>query len=1180
MPQQPNDGNTLSWTGRMPRRHVLYRFEAAWQRGERPDPGAYLPPPGDAGRLALLIDLVNVDLERRLSAGEAARVEEYLRRFPELGADPDVVLDLIGAEYELRCQREGGPVPFSDYARRFRQHREALRGRLPALPGRDTLEVNGLDLSKTVLTSAPPAGGSDNPSWPDIPGYEVQERLGGGGMGVVWKAWQVFPPRPVALKMIRDVVAGGEEHALFRREAEAAAALQHPHIIQVFAFGEHQRQPYFAMELAEGGSLRDRLADGPLLPREAARLVETLARTMEFAHQKGIVHRDLKPENVLLQIADCRLQIDKDKSAICNLQSAIPKIADFGLAKKLDGAASLIPSNRPVGTPPYMAPEQAAGQNRLVGPATDVYALGAILYEALTGRPPFQAATTEETLLQVITREPAPPRQLNPAIGHDLETIALKCLQKEPAKRYGSAEALADDLARFLDGRHILARPVTLWEKGVKWARRRPAQAALTAVSVLALAAAGVLAVGSVFFAKLGAAYDEAKKQEVLATSAKEDADRQRRRADHYLYVANMNLAQHAWQEADVGWMARLLDGHARPGPDDARGFEWYYLHRLLHGTARTLPGHADQVTAVALSPDGTRLAAVAGDFNPAASEVKVWDLGTGRETVALKGRGEVFTGVAFGPDGGRLITTSEGTDPSGRLLPGEVKVWDAATGKEAAFFQGPRGGFTGMALSPDGGRLATFAGTLVQVWDLDGRHELLALPRQPSPVVGVAWDAGGKRLATGGEDRAVRLWDAATGAALREFRAGGGVLGVAFSPDGQRLAAAGRDRAVTVWDVQTGEAHTLAGHTQEVKAVAFSPDGKRLATASYDRTVRVWEAGPGKEALVLKGHADYVLCLAWAPDGKALVTGGKDRAVKVWDATAAQESRVLDGHANPVWAVAADPTGRRLAAASATEVKVWDLAGGQGPLTLKGSTAVAFSPDGAHLAAGADDGAVKLWDAATGQELLTLKGHDAKVLCVAFRGDGQRLAAGSDDGTLRVWDAASGRELFAVEEHAEQVNGVAFSPDGSLLATAGQDRMVKLWDADGRLLRTLDAHAGPVTSVAFTPDGRRLASGSWDKTVRLWDPHTGAEVLALRGHTSSVTGVAFSPDGRRLASSSWDETVKVWDAETGQQLLSLRGHAGWVSGVAFSGDGRRLASAGEDQTVRLWLGADAALDR
>jgi WD40 repeat protein/tetratricopeptide (TPR) repeat protein len=1027
-----------------------------------------------------------------------------------------------------------------------------------------------LQSADTQLGGAPPASSSG--PLPAIPGYEVLGELGRGGMGVVYRARQVKLNRLVALKMILSGAhAGPQELARFRSEAEAVARLQHPNIVQVYEVGEHQGLPFFSLEFCPGGSLDKKLAGTPMPPQQAAALVQVLARAMHAAHQRRVVHRDLKPANVLL--AD----------------DGTPKVTDFGLAKKLDEAGQTH-SGAVMGTPSYMAPEQAAGKIQEVGPAADEYALGALLYECLTGRPPFKAATAVDTLMQVVHQEPVPPRQLNPAVPRDLETVCLKCLEKDRGRRYGTAQELADELGRFLAGQEVRARPVGAVEHAWRWCRRNRVVATLLLLVAILLSLgigagtySAALAKGRTRLEKaLEEARDargtaeaekeradgearEARRQKATAELASAEAERQKQRAEQFRHVNQLHLANREWESGNVPRAQELLETTRK----DFRGWEYDYLNTLINDPQRTLRGHTDGVTSVCFRGDGRRLVSGSADRT-----VKVWDTHTGQEVLSLKGHTEQVNSVAVSGDGKRIA--SGGKDQT-------VRLWDAATGREILTLKGHTKDVSSVAFSPDGKRLASasFDGT-VRVWDAATGREAFTLKGHAEEVHSVAFSPDGKRLASAGADRTVRVWDAATGREVLSLTGHTGfVFSVAFSPEGGRLASGGDDRMVRIWDARTGnELLALKGHTSFVFGVTFSPDGRRLASASFDQTVRVWDAWTGQEALALKGHTGFVFGVAFSPDGKCLASGGAlDQTVKVWDAAARQQPLTLKGHTGPVSSVAFSPDGKRLVSGGDDQtVRVWDAAAGQEILTLKGHTevvnSVAVSGDGRCIASGSKDQTVRLWDAATGREVLTLKGHTKDVLSVAFSPDGKRLASASQDKTVKVWDARTGQEAVSLTGHTGDVFGVCFSPDGKRLASAGGgDRTVRIWDAvTGREILTLNnVHDLAVSVVAFSPDGSRLASAGLDGTVRVREARTGRELLTLKGHAGLVHSVAFSPDGRRLVSGGDDRTVRVWDAAFGQEVLSLRGHANNISGVAFNPDGKSIASGSWDQTVKVW---------
>jgi WD40 repeat protein len=1148
--------------------------------------------------------LLRADQARRWQRGERLPAEAYLAQLPPLRADGETAVDLICSEVLLR-ERLGESPGVDEYVQRFPQFADQLRTQFElyrdlaaaALPdSRDgTVPAAKADPADTdPFATRPPAEATA--SGPDrldagtlplgprsgsgevaVPGYEVLGVLGRGGMGIVYKARQDGLNRLVALKMIQPAGTGPDDLARFRREAEAAAQLQHPNIVQVHAVGECEGRPYFSLEFVDGGSLAQKAAAGPLPPEQAARLVETVARAAHAAHQRGIVHRDLKPANILLT-AD-----------------GTPKIADFGLAKRLDVQVDQTQLGLILGTPSYMAPEQAQGHSHDLGPAADVYALGAVLYELLTGRPPFQAATVLVLLEQVRAQEPVAPTRLQPRLPRDLETICLQCLRKEPRKRYASALDLADDLRRFLNGEPIRARPAGAWERAVKWARRRPAVAALAAAVVL-VAALGFALVTWQWQRAERASRTAADRADAEA-AARHEAVVALEQAETNLYLHLLASAQREWFVGRDVLRARGLLDECPPG---RRGWEWHYLRRLFEGGRLTLRGHQAPVTCVAFGPDG-RLASGGED-----GMVRVWNAG-GNEVRALHPAGRPLR-VLFSADGRRLAALSG----SGRQV---LQVWDPATGQEL-FTLRDAGAWA--ALSPDGGRLATGTnGSAVTVWDLTTGRETITLHGPTLPVLGAAFSPDGSCVACAcgalGDDRApvlgveangsggpqrsgerdvpprdqkpgeVQLYDARTGAEVRTLRGHGApVLGVAFSPDGRELASASWDRTVKVWDATTGkELRTLAGRADGVRGVAFTPGGRRLLSFGGDQGVHVWDPATGQEVLGLKGNLGSPVRTAVGPDGQVLAAAGAEGEqpgeVTVWGLAGGTRLRTFRGHVGPVHDLAFSPDGSCLASAGTDgSVKVWDVLTDPEARTLAaGGDGLAFSPDGRRLVSGSDDTTVKLWDARTGQELATLSGHSAGVRAAAFSPDGRRLATAARDfgepGEVKLWDLETGKELLTLPGQPG-VGSLAFSPDGRRLALPGEDHGVTVWDpATGQRLLDLPGPAR-VNGVAFAPDGRRLAAASGDGSVTVWDAAGGRAVLTLRGHPEGVNGVVYSRNGRRLASAGKGPggTVTIWDADTGRELLRLRGPVG-LTCADFSDDGRRLAAGGVDGTVRLW---------
>jgi WD40 repeat protein/tRNA A-37 threonylcarbamoyl transferase component Bud32 len=1032
----------------------------------------------------------------------------------------------------------------------------------PSLPGDQaaTVAMPSRPASRPELEVTAPFTVAEEPSWsPPVPepgqrvryfgDYELLSVIAQGGMGIVYKARQRSLGREVALKMVRADRSNEADLKRFRLEAEAAAALDHPNIVPIFEVGTHDGHQFFSMKLIEGCSLSGRLLEFADDPRAATRVLMITAQAVHHAHQRGILHRDLKPSNVLL---------DADGQ---------PHVADFGLAKRLDVEGEMTQTGAVLGTPSYMAPEQAAGRSRAVTTATDVYGLGAVLYVLLTGCPPFQGDTLLETLELVKEK---PPRPLEEAALHpvdpDLALICLKCLEKEPRHRYASAEALADDLRRWLEHRPILARPVSRAERLRLWARRHPALAATGAAAVLSTLAgmAGVTWQWRQAVAARGdlqVALAVARDNEQAAIAGEDLALRQ-------AYIARMNLAARDWEDANVANVHRLLElTKPQPGRTDLRGFEWYYLDRLTH-PRQLMPVDADRFTAdLAYSPDGMLLAAACSDRT-----VRLFDTTTGRLLRSFPEGQHRFTSVVFGPDGRRLVAGNEDH---------LVRVWDVATGQTLRTLKGHSSEVHNVASHPDGTLYASGGhdGTLI-LWDAATGEVRRTIAAHDGPVMSLAFHPAGTWLATSGEDGRIRLWDAATGEPVRSWEAHEGPAGgLAFRPDGAVLASGGvLDNLIRLWDPATGEAlRSLKGHSRSVGELAFRPDGRRLASAGADRKVLIWDLESSEPPLTLRGEGLLVGSLAWRPDAKDLATGGD--AIRLWDPGEEQDARVLRGHQDAVNSLAVGADGQTIATASSDgTVRLWNRARKEPLRVLRGHEgmvhAVALSPDGRLLASAGDDGVVRLWDVATGEPIRSLEGHGKLIRALAFSRDGKRLASAAKDQTIRIWDPAEGRELQVLRGHEDMVIGVAWCPDGTRLGSVSADGTFRLWDArTGRALRSFDDGRTNVSysEIAFSADGRWVAYGSGRQDeIFVRDVATGELIHALTG-SDSVTGLAFSPDGKRLVSSSGDGVLRLWDLALGQETYLLRGHAGPVWDVAFAPDGSHIASGGHDGTLRLW---------
>jgi WD40 repeat protein len=982
-----------------------------------------------------------------LDGGLAVDRQAWIDRYPELAAElseffanQDLLIGLV-APLKEAIEASGAPTPVGFGAT------ESV-GRtvdIPAIP------------TEPAPTIHPQTIGD----------YELIRRLGRGAMGDVYEARQVRLNRVVALKMIRGgLLATDDDVQRFRNEAEAVALLDHPRIVTIYAVGEDQGFHHFSMRLIRGGSLAERIESFRKDPRAAASLMIEVARAMQYAHQKGILHRDLKPANILVD------------------ENGQPHVSDFGLAKRLGAGSDLTGTGAILGTPSYMAPEQAEGSRGRVTTLTDVYGLGAVLYALLTGRAPFVGGSLFETIEKVRSPEPPdPPSRLNPQVHRDLETICLKCLQKDPQRRYPSAEQLADDLRRWLDGEPITARPVSVAARAWMWCRRnRTVAAFLVALSLFA-----------------GVSTWQWLRAEALRYHAEHDATS--RKLDQALHLCN---------EGAVGRGLLQLADTLRTAPSGAEDLKeairanivaWVpYAARL-----NAVMPHENQVYLAAYSPDGKTLVTAftrkKANHLPAGGGAQLWDRQTGKPIGAPLSHGAGILDVAFSPDGVTLATC--GND-------GTAHLWRVADGAPRGDPLRHGGLVTCLAFSPDSRILLTgsTSGT-AQFWDVEKGRPLGTPLEHGAWVIEIAFRPDGRVALAGCLDGRLRLWDVAKRkwvsetpriqkdqADTRKSRL------AAFSPDGSRLItnrASTQEHGAQIWDGETGEPiGRPLEHLGRVYEVALSHDGRIALTGGEDKTARLWDARTGVSlGLPPLRHLSAVRSLALSDDGTLAVTGSDEGTVHLWDVK----------------------TGKPLG----------------DPMCHRGRVRrVVFHCSGREILTASDEGCARTWRLGLNANLA---GEPAPRLdmgrlepYLAHSPNGKLMLVGHGDGSAWVQDAATGVKVGDPLSHEHEVLAVAWSPDGSRLLTACSDGIVRLWSADSRReVRQIAAHRGPVSSVAFSPDGNFVLSGGEDRAALLWHAASGKPIGPPLGHDVKVTTVGFDADGRTILTRTDDGVVRRW---------------------------------------------------
>ncbi len=1013
--------------------------------------------------------------------------------------------------------------------------------------------------------------------------FDLLELIARGGMGVVWRAQQRGLGRTVALK----IVSGGwlsdpELVRRFQSEASAAASLDHPNIVPIYEVGQHDGEHYCAMKLVEGGVLStQRAVNGDRVSlRRAVNLVILLARAVHYAHQRGILHRDLKPGNVLL---------DAERT---------PYLTDFGIAKVIEGDSTITRTAAILGTPSYMSPEQAAGGAAQATTAVDVYGLGAVLYDLITGQPPFAAGTTMETIRLVIEAAPRRPIALNPAVDRDLETICLKCLDKDPSHRYGSAEALAEDLARWQAGEPILARPGSPLERTLKWVRRHRSRAtllALVGVSVLA----GVTATLVMNF-RLAAAR---QKLAVQSESQRRDLVR--------VHVETGNRL------ASSGDPLAALSSFAEAAQLDATDPARLAMHRfrfyatLAHAPLleRTLT-HAGGVLHAQFSADGTRVVTASQDRT-----ARVWDAQTGEPLAPPLLHGAEVNWAGFASQD-RLVFT--------RTVTGEIRAWRADNGLLAfGPYSGVRSGSlrdgaaTDVSFSLDGRWFAVLKPRAVElrqvengelvgkaiecaarpnqaVFSPDNQYLAILLERGPLLMHDLAtratktyetgglgwrngaWSADGRWLALSCANFLVRLFDPSTGSLLPVILEHEDTpVALQFSLDGTRLLTGSYDGAARLFDVASGRSlFAPMRHLGPIHAVAFSHDQSCISTAGWDGLVRLWDARTGENHRDMLRHPGAVRAVSWQKEDSALLTAGLDGTARIWRMRTNGSARFSWPHDSPVQTVAFSPNGERLAVLGLRNAaKIWRVATEGAPVSLEHPIRALAATwlDSRRVVTVAADDQLRTWDAVGGQllETVSLEGRVRDRWAERFSPDAKYFVPLLPGRPSGVWKVADGKRAFDLGTNASRA--IAFSSNSRWLAVSSAAGL-QIWDANtGKPVAAPIKGAGDATAITLNSEATRVAVATGDFSVHILEYPSGRVVARSLKHAGVVRDLAFTPDGHILATASQDKSLRLWDAATGEPLAPPLEHGGWVLRVDVRPDGFGFATAGNDHMARLW---------
>jgi len=1084
----------------------------------------------------------------------------------------------------------------------------------------DPVSWTELDAIKTVpMTRAASLGetGTEVSGVEETPGrYTMVSHYAKGGMGRVLLVHDEYLARTVAFKELLPVSpeAGLPQEptpirqtaslvARFLQEAKLTGQLEHPSIVPVYELGRRQDgTPYYTMKLVKGKTLYEALRGRRDLSERLALLSNfvDLCQAIAYAHSRGVIHRDIKPGNVMVGQFGETVVLDWGLAKVRDGEDVnIDDIERTMRSLKMEGKEALPDTayGLALGTPHYMPPEQAEGRLDAIDERSDVYSLGAVLYEILTNATPYTGKSTREVLDKVINSRPTPVLEQVPDVPPALAGICEKALQRNPADRYQSAVELAEDVQRFVTGSLVRAYQYSMKEMLAHYYKKHRAVVNTVLACVMTLAVVGVYSYISILQAR-----DREHEQRLIAEGAQTKEALARRQAEHAGYLTQLSLMQEHIGDQDYA-MANKTAQDTLPGQ---RGWEWGYLLNRANPELMTVSTYPERVIGVIISPDGC-LAATATDDGL----LQTWDMATGALKTTFEQRVRHAALPVFSPDGTQLVTVGEDENiriwgaATGKLLrslsghagqvchaefssdgslivsaalDGTAKLWAADTGALLGTLQSEAGNFLKAILSPDATAVVTVSGMgEIRVWNRKGLTE-----RFRCKGGSAVFSTDGSLLATT-EKNEVAVWDVGSGACLHAWSQEGGIRKVRFSRSSDRLLTAGADGTAHLWDIGTGTVLTEYVHRDPggLDDVSFLENDAFVVCCGHRGTFSVWEARTGFLLNVFAGRGQACWGVDFGPGGKRMVSTAGESFFQVWDPLHQTGRRLVDYGPTMCRTLAANEQAGLVATVREREVWLLALDGDRAPLVhaltplAVGSGATpAFTQDGTRMVLQSDPCTPSVWNVST-YEITLLSGHRADVRSLAFDGTGDRVVTGSDDMTARVWNAQTGACSAVLEGHEETVNDAKFSPDGKQVLTASSDATARLWDAQsGRCLFVLKGHLGAVACGVFSGDGRRAFTGAADGTVRAWDVDTGRENRVLQGHSGAVYDIALDRQGAFLVTSSHDGTTRLWDAVEPEARAVLQCYAARILPA-----GSKLITSFPDGRIETWDAAPWHID-